>query len=449
MASGDPETAKWAFGALKDLTNVDPIQRDLYNKLHTLAVENDAMHNEMADCNRNMQNTHVMMTMLKETVENLQVALRGKSEREEYIKKLEERLQKLESGVANRNREEATRLTELRTELEERLQELEGEVTNLNQKLACVGSTRTQRTDGNVGRSHMGNPLERNLINFEEPSLAPWQVKTEANTQTAEPHQQRTRMEVRDIDQLTFSDVKSLHAPAVIHEFCQQVMQVGITEEDRISIAKTRMERRLRLYMGGEIETHNIKRFEDLRHLLLTGFERAHNADEAVQELYDYRYTIDMDPKEYVNDFREKYRGIHRAFPNEEIPEEERIWKSLILAGLPREFQIRLQAYAGEGMEQKFLLELEKARSLKRWGRVANVTEQVAPGTNPTPGTQRQYPDRPCGWCQDGSKHHRRECPRRPQAHSCFDCLQPNERRGHAGCPGFTGPRQPVERQEQ
>ena len=90
MASGDPETAKWAFGALKDLTDIDPIQRDLYNKLHTLALENDALHNEMADCNRNMQNTHVMMTMLKETVENLQVALREKSEREEYIKKLEE-----------------------------------------------------------------------------------------------------------------------------------------------------------------------------------------------------------------------------------------------------------------------------------------------------------------------------------------------------------------------
>ena len=101
MASGDPETAKWAFGALKDLTDADAIQRDLYNKLHTLAVENDAIHNEMADCHRNLQNTQVMMNMLKETVENLQVALRGKSEREEYFKKLEERLQKLENGVAN------------------------------------------------------------------------------------------------------------------------------------------------------------------------------------------------------------------------------------------------------------------------------------------------------------------------------------------------------------
>ena len=64
--------------------------------------------------------------------------------------------------------------------------------------------------------------MEGDLINFEGPSLTPLQVKTEVNTEAAELHQHRTQMEVRDIDQLTFSDVYSLHAPAVIHEFCSK-----------------------------------------------------------------------------------------------------------------------------------------------------------------------------------------------------------------------------------
>ena len=53
--------------------------------------------------------------------------------------------------------------------------------------------------------------------------------------------------------------------------------------------------------------------------------------------------------------------------------------------------------------------------------------------TTKTPRSNDKY----CAFCR-AKDHYLPECPHNPPRNACFDCLQPNLRRGHEGCPGPT-----------
>ena len=121
------------------------------------------------------------------------------------------------------------------------------------------------------------------------------------------------------------------------------------------------------------------------------------------------------------------------------MPKEEIVWKGLIADALPHEIKVKLKGYMSEGLEEKFLLEVERELNYYSRGRVAQVGQQPT-FSQPKYRQTSQYSKPPtmrCGWCQDGSKHPREMCPREPPPYSCFDCLAANEMKGHRGCPGF------------
>lgn len=244
----------------------------------------------------------------------------------------------------------------------------------------------------------------------------------------------RSVLSSKDIDKLMMKDLHGIEAHAGVKYFLQQVRSVGATDEERIALGLARMDKDLRLYVDGELGRYDNPTFDQLEEILRKDFQRPKSAIDAFRELCNNRYHLDDDPREFINTFRIKYRNICRAFPTERLPNEETLWKKVIMDDLPAEMKNRLNICAGEGLADMFITELEKERSFRRVT-VAKVKEgdnRPFHRRSPHPQLRVQH----CGWCADGSRHLRRDCPRKPEPFSCYDCLKLQSVRGHVGCPG-------------
>ena len=269
---------------------------------------------------------------------------------------------------------------------------------------------------------------------------SPWPEPSNNDRNSGVRKKERTVIEVRDIGELTFDDVHSIHAKTMIQEFMQMVKQVGNSQKEWCSIAYARMDKTLKLCVHSEMRKRNLSTIEDVENILLSDFDRPKDAAQAFHQLRQLKYSLDDDPRDFVNTFNAKFKSISNAFPSDEMPVADEAWRDIIMDSLPRDIKVRLNGYLRGGMAQMFLNELEKERGYYNRGRVAKlnnetpVRQDAAPRTHPTHQKQMPYP---CGWCQNGSRHSRANCPREPAPYSCFDCLAPGTLKGHPGCPGF------------
>jgi len=242
----------------------------------------------------------------------------------------------------------------------------------------------------------------------------------------------------KDIEKLSMKDLHGIEALGNIKIFVRQVKQLG-GEDDGLCkhIALNRMERDLRIFVDGELESlPDGGKFGDIEKILNGQFSGPQNAMEAYRELCSRSYSLDEDPREFVNKFRARFRIIARAFPQELTPKEEEMWKGVMMEDLPETIKSRLKFCACNGMGEAFLTELEMERRLLR----SQVNKVKVKDTVEPKDIVVSYP---CGWCQNGSRHIRSKCPRKPAARSCFDCLAEGKRKGHSGCPGKTNARTP------
>ena len=308
------------------------------------------------------------------------------------------------------------------------------------------------------------------------------------------------RLETKDIYELKFKDMAKMNAPALIEAFCTQVKHVGGSEEDCVNIALAKMEINLRLYIENQLKDRGSRTLQEVKDILLNKFNRPRKACDAIDELCNLRFHIEDCPRQYMNEFYRRYDEILRAFPGETPKGPGRMWKNTVIEFLPKEFRRELINYVDEQGDESFIQKLEKLKVMydarRNMGALhqsmftgqQSVTtmqqplptmqqsiptmpqpvpsiqqsmptmhphpvptvQQSVPAmqqsvTSPLPSGTRQWASisRKCYWCQDGSEHLRRDCPRQPPPYSCFDCLQPNSRKGHPGCPGFNGPRPP------
>ena len=277
------------------------------------------------------------------------------------------------------------------------------------------------------------------------------------------------RSDTQDIYVLKFKDMTKLNAPAMIQAFCRQVEHVGGDEDDRANIALAKMDMDLRLYVENQLDDRGVRKptLSDVKDILINNFNRPKRACDAIDKLCNLPYDIEDCPRQYMYEFYRRYDEIRRAFPEETPRIPGRMWKNTVLKFAPREFGEELKNYTDEQCDEAFIQKLEKLRADYRYEARRNISalrppipalQQQLPATQQpmfplqqptyTPGLSgtRQWSQTSmkCFWCQDGSEHMRRDCPRQPAVNSCFDCLQPNSRKGHPGCPGFTGSRPPA-----
>ncbi|XP_042883021.1 uncharacterized protein LOC122260011 [Penaeus japonicus] len=232
-----------------------------------------------------------------------------------------------------------------------------------------------------------------------------------------------------DIEKLCLKDLHHVWASMHIKDFVDQIKRLGFPDEHCKNIAITRMDKELRLFIVGEMQKFpNGGTIDDMENILSCQFSRRYDAIDAYRELYNLSYNLDDDPRAFVNQFIVKFRTIRSFFPNTPAPNEEDILHEIMMENLPAEIKAAVKVCARRGMGDDFLRELEKERVF--WRSRVNKVDVRAKGN---PEWTRVWV---CGWCQDGSKHLRINCPRKPEAGSCFDCLAPKRRKGHAGCPG-------------
>ena len=266
---------------------------------------------------------------------------------------------------------------------------------------------------------------------------SPWPEPSNNDRNSGVRKKERTVIEVRDIGELTFDDVHSIHAKTMIQEFMQMVKQVGNSQKEWCSIAYARMDKTLKLCVHSEMRKRNLSTIEDVENILLSDFDRPKDAAQAFHQLRQLKYSLDDDPRDFVNTFNAKFKSISNAFPSDEMPVADEAWRDIIMDSLPRDIKVRLNRYLRGGMAQMFLNELEKERGYYNRGRVAKLNNETPVRQDAAPRTHHKPMPYPCGWCQNGSRHSRANCPREPAPYSCFDCLAPGTLKGHPGCPGF------------
>ena len=245
-----------------------------------------------------------------------------------------------------------------------------------------------------------------------------------------EPTDLHKKLVLQDVPLLQIKEVFGITGRSTIQLFLSQVRDViGNDEKACVSAAMLRMESDLRRHMGNEMDGNPNQTLGELQTILLRDFQPPENAQDAILKLIKQPYSFEENPREFAIRFRMQFRAICKAFPEKPIANGDVKWMRLVRKAMPEEVRQELEGLSGEADADLFLssAEAEWERYHRQRGGVAAVQNK---------GSYRPRPLMNCGWCQNGSKHMRINCPRKTEPRSCFDCLKRESMRGHPGCPG-------------
>ena len=145
---------------------------------------------------------------------------------------------------------------------------------------------------------------------------------------------------------------------------------------------------------------------------------------EAQNQVYTLRYDLTQDP----HIFALRFKGVVDNLKADHAPsldnwDPSQALDRIIRRDIPADMQA--EAHLRDGY---FLLNFVQERRAEWLNRpvVAQVANQPRGGG--------YY----CRFCDNGSKHMRWHCPRRPALGACYDCLSKEHKKGHPDCPGRT-----------
>ena len=252
----------------------------------------------------------------------------------------------------------------------------------------------------------------------------------------------------KDIEMLKLEDLGELHAASLRRVFFNSVRSLGREEQEAVQIAMNRMDGPLKLFVGSRLQNQPYPSLEWLENLLKKEFPGPLNLADAIRNLYNLEYDLTESPRTFAHRFKALYESLTTSFPTENCPKRATMLKQVICKQLPLDLRRRLELFMTEGYsEELFISELERER-ISYSLRIATIGAQRVPDPEPTlprqqnsninrNGGRSQFrPRRSCPYCQDGSYHPTRACPRNPQWGSCFDCLSTTHRKGNSECPG-------------
>ena len=257
----------------------------------------------------------------------------------------------------------------------------------------------------------------------------------------------------KDIEMLKLEDLGQLHTKSLRNVFFQAVRSLGKSEAESLQVAMNRMDIKLRVFVGSRVNQIPNPTLAWLEKLLTDEFPGPLSLADAIRDMHTLEYDITENPRSFANLFKTKYETLKVSFSSEGCPSRATMLKQVMLKRLPTELRQRLELFQTEGYsEELFLTELEreKASYSLRVSAISNASQGnpniSQPPQNPTkestslpqfqtPRSNYQRPSRPCSYCQNGTSHPLRYCPRQPQYKSCFDCLSTSHWKGDGNCP--------------
>ncbi|KAG0712106.1 hypothetical protein GWK47_019181 [Chionoecetes opilio] len=169
----------------------------------------------------------------------------------------------------------------------------------------------------------------------------------------------------RDIPIQELYQLQGLDAAARLQMFFELVEQCSSSDATRIQIAKGRVSSELAILIHNYQTNQKIETRAALRNLFQTEFATEVSIDRAWQELESMGYDWGESPQAFTHRFICQHAVIATEFPNERLPNRDKIIKRKLWYGLPPESRERLEEFLDEGYPlKKFMDRHEHERQL-------------------------------------------------------------------------------------
>ena len=298
-------------------------------------------------------------------------------------------------------------------------------------------------------------------------------------TNASQSPQSQSLIKPKDIQQLEIKRMNKTTSRQIVTRFLNAVESCAGTEEGRIDVAKHRLDDGAYPVVEEELRNFEVRegrkpKWDEFQNILYSLFTVKTETSRFIHELNtNYHYSIENDPREFVNKIRILYSSVdayHRnELPNKDMtikeklseglsPSMERAMKLLMLdtntsvdtfvKQLENLREVHCQRTQNEKRIRE-LAEVEPAKSTDTGGGMTAQTNDLLLNFSTTIAEQMRKgqeeviraigKERPkqkyCGYCDKKDMHWSRYCPKNPPPGSCFDCWTVGHRRNDAVCP--------------
>lgn len=278
----------------------------------------------------------------------------------------------------------------------------------------------------------------------------------------------------KEVTLLKLSELIGISADNRLNTFFRQVETCTTSDDKRREVALTRVEPDIATFLTAElVQRGNNIPWSEMKGIMQKQFLGTTNILQAWQEVNTMVYYSDIPPSSFLNKLKCKISALQLKFPKEEIPTSDKFLKTKIYKGLNSHAQAKLVDFLAEHIslqtfmtyaEEEYYKALEMNncngnRVLPISNNGSSHSSTVVKGNHPV-GIQNNEIEKLtkkleelskkiqssnlkklnsnkkyCAYCRVDD-HSLTECPFHPPRGVCFDCLEPNKRRGHKGCPG-------------
>lgn len=261
-------------------------------------------------------------------------------------------------------------------------------------------------------------------------------------------HQQISLIKPRDVPELKLEDLRGIETVSRLEKFFATIERCTTDDDARLHLAKLKIDSPLSALIKLPQNQPLVQRWEGFKTYLSSEFRTKLDFHATWREVIDSPYAWRDDPQQFIHEMKCKFALVQAHFPNEELPDVEKMLKRKILAGFPKYHQTHLGPFAGGDVRMDmFLTQVIHTRSsalldLKN-APPSGVEPMMAPvrNVNPAPSAApRRLPPRNrmhCSYCKVDT-HRLVECPHKPPYNHCFACHRPGCRPHHSMCPGRT-----------
>ena len=277
----------------------------------------------------------------------------------------------------------------------------------------------------------------------------------------------------RDIKPLELTQLQGLESSTRLHMFFQSVEKCTPHSDDRVQIAMMRMGVDLSVLVHSAKESGLITSWDSLKKYLLNEFEVKLDFHQAWQRTNQMSYDWTTNPHSFIHQFKCFFASIQGSFPNQALPNRDRLLKQKLVQGFPKINQEALTPFMDRNVPiENFVTHVQHQRDIlehsqvrvnaipadrtqfpsepstnthtsnfedsygKLASRMKKLEEMIRQPSRPQPRSAVSY----CAYCRSNT-HNLKECTKKPAYGCCFDCHRHGCRRGKLGCPGRSSPR--------
>lgn len=305
----------------------------------------------------------------------------------------------------------------------------------------------------------------------QEVALAQEQVKVlseELKKVKLESPPSKPLLKPRDITLLELKHLQGLEAEGRLNVFLSQVEAASNIFEERKRIVMSRVDPQLAMYLQTIFNRQEFENWETFKIFFKDEFSDA-NLDKAYACISQIKYDWLDDPQSFANNIKCRYSVLEAKFPSGSLPRMDKVIKKKLLLGLPGYCRERLEIFVEDSIPLKRFIERVETERLiamsKESDPIKVVDEKLSPSSSCKPTVEPQvaelskqmekmeqnlrelrfrtrtssYGNRKyCPYCQLNN-HSVRDCKRRPEPGSCYDCMKLGCYRGKPNCPGRRG----------